>query len=407
MDEGHERALELLRAVVTPRGFLATTEPTANYRRVWTRAGVISGLAGWLSGDEILIEALGDTVRALASHQGAHGEIPSNLGLDDDGDVDSVSYGGTVGRVDCVPWFVIGACAYCQATGSSRLAEELEPRIERALELLRVWEFNRGDLVYVPLSGTWADEWPQHGYLLYVQLLRLWALGAWARVTGDDEAARACSGLAARLRINYWPEAEEVDSALVHSPRLYERRLEEEPAPRFFAGGFNPSGYETRFDAWSNALAVLLELANRERRQRIFDHGRELSAVGPTGLVPCFWPPIGEDDPEWRALRSTAVHGFKNEPGGYHNGGAWPVVNGWWGMALVVAEREKEARALLERIDAVNRGPEGAWDFPEYVNSLSGRPGGTRRMAWSAAGRVLLDRALAGERPRFREERPE
>lgn len=401
MSQGYERALELLRATVTPKGFLASTESTANYRRIWARDGVVCGLAGLQSGDEELIEGFAATLRTLAAHQGQHGEIPSNVRMDASGEVDRVSYGGSVGRVDSVPWFVIGVCSYSGRTGDPSLAEELAPRVERALELLSVWEFNGRGLVYVPLSGTWADEYPQHGYLLHVQVLRHWALAGWARLFGDPSLGRAAEALAERLRVNYWPEPESLGSALVHSPRVFERHLERGATSRYFSAGFNPSGYYSRFDAWSNALCVLLALPNSARQAALLGYGEELQSVGPTGLVPCFWPPIGRDDPEWPALRAAAVYDFKNESGGYHNGGAWPMINGWWGMALVSAGRVEEARELLERIDEVNRGPAGAWDFPEYASALTGRPGGTRRLAWSAAASVLLNRTLAGERLYF------
>lgn len=401
MGDGYERATDLLRATVTPSGFLASTEETANYRRIWARDGVVTGLAGLLSGDEVLIEGLAATLRTLAEHQGPHGEIPSNIRLDNDGNTDRVSYGGTVGRVDCVPWFVIGVCSYCALKRDSRLAEELAPRIALAMELLSVWEFNRRGLVYVPLSGTWADEYPQHGYLLYVQLLRLWALAGCARLFEDEAAGRQAAALAERIRVNYWPDPEHRESRAVHTRQVYERRLEQGPASSYFASGFNPSGYYPQFDAWSNALCALLDLPDRARQAELLDYGQTLRSVGPTGLVPCFWPPISPDDPDWGVLRAATVYDFKNEPGGYHNGGAWPMINGWWGTALVHAGRADEARELLGRIDEINRGPEGVWDFPEYVSTLTGRAGGTRRLAWSAAGAVLLDRALAGERLPF------
>jgi hypothetical protein len=42
------------------------------------------------------------------------------------------------------------------------------------------WEFNNKGLLYVPLSGNWADEYITDGYVLYDQLLRF---GLWKVTT--------------------------------------------------------------------------------------------------------------------------------------------------------------------------------------------------------------------------------
>jgi hypothetical protein len=44
------------------------------------------------------------------------------------------------------------------------------------LTSFEAWEFNNKGLLYVPLSGNWADEYITDGYVLYDQLLRVWAL---------------------------------------------------------------------------------------------------------------------------------------------------------------------------------------------------------------------------------------
>ncbi|MDF1524514.1 MAG: hypothetical protein P1P87_17055, partial [Trueperaceae bacterium] len=159
-EEGHARALEVLRACATDRGFLASPTERANYRRVWGRDGAIIGLAALLSGEEDLIEAGRATLRTLAQHQGPHGEIPSNV----DPATGRVSYGGTAGRVDAGLWFAIASAEYWRRTGDEALLGDLVEPLERLRALLGAWEFNARGLLYVPPTGDWADEYVQSGY---------------------------------------------------------------------------------------------------------------------------------------------------------------------------------------------------------------------------------------------------
>ena len=43
--EGYNRAIEILHKVLTPAGFIASLTDLDNYKRVWTRDAVITGLA--------------------------------------------------------------------------------------------------------------------------------------------------------------------------------------------------------------------------------------------------------------------------------------------------------------------------------------------------------------------------
>ena len=166
-------ARTLLKKCTTAHGFLASPTRSDNYRRIWARDGIIIGLAALMTDDREMIAALGDTLKALANHQGPHGEIPSNV------DVNSgrVSYGGMTGRVDADLWFVIGCGEYWQATDDDVFMERMLPVIDKVIFLLGAWEFNnRGVAICTPLPGDWADEYVHNGYILYDQLLYLQAL---------------------------------------------------------------------------------------------------------------------------------------------------------------------------------------------------------------------------------------
>jgi hypothetical protein len=166
------------------------------------------------------------------------------------------------------------------------------------------------------------------------------------------------------------------------------------------------------FDAWGNALAVLLGLGDDASARRTLEAGESVRSDRPGRLIPAFWPPVREGDPDWHLLQGNHRGTFQNHPGHYHNGGLWPMVNGWWGCALGTGRQEEAARDVLTAIHTANRrqdgdpaldpndadGPSGEWLFPEYRDAETAAPGGTRPLAWSAAGAVILDRHLAGNR---------
>ena len=229
--EGRRRALELLCETATPPGFVASLEETANYRRIWARDGVVCGLAGLVAGDDRLIAALRSTLKTLASHQGPEGQIPSNVLIDEAGETREVSFGGSAGRVDTIPWFVVGVGHLAEHSGDDDFVAAVAPAVERGLRLLTAWELNGRGLVYVPQSGSWADEYPHHGYLLHVQLLRLWALRCDARLFGRAESAERAAHLERLLRVNFWPRREDQESNLVYHPPVWTAWVEERGEP--------------------------------------------------------------------------------------------------------------------------------------------------------------------------------
>ena len=103
-----EIARQQLRRALTDQGILASTVRHANYRRIWARDSVICGLAGLLHADEGLREGLRRSLDCLVRHCGPQGQIPSNLQIGENGQTSRVSYGGLCGRVDSIPWYIIG-----------------------------------------------------------------------------------------------------------------------------------------------------------------------------------------------------------------------------------------------------------------------------------------------------------
>ena len=386
-DARPQTATELLLSATTEHGILASTIDRANYRRIWARDGIVCGLAGLLTDESALADGLRATLSTLADAQGPDGQIPSNVSPNRA----SVSFGGLAGRVDPSAWFVIGCCAYSEHTGKRGFAERHRASMERALQVLTTWEFNRRGLVYVPQGGDWADEYVLHGYVLYVQLVRLWALRAFAATFDLPEMSTRANSLTELICQTFWPSPAEDPEAMYH-PQAHRKFLEEEGEASFFLASLAPGGYSIRFDAWSNALAVLLELPTRGQQETVIAYGQKIASELPFGLLPAFWPPIRSGESGWDDLTGAWRDRFSNTPGHYHNGGLWPVVNGWWGAALARSGRKDQASRLLRSLRIVNQ----QGDFPEYLDATEGAPHGTCPCTWSAAGEILLEAALDG-----------
>ena len=168
---GYIKAIELLREASTPMGFVASVQEHDNYKRIWTRDGVVNGLAALMSSEADLIQTFRATLETIFDHQHPTGFMPSNVAMDG-----SISYGGTVGRADNPSWAVIGLCQYALITQDDSLLQKYRRQVEKCFSVMDAWEFNGKHLLYVPQSGDWADEYIQHGYVLFDQLLRVWAL---------------------------------------------------------------------------------------------------------------------------------------------------------------------------------------------------------------------------------------
>ncbi len=396
-NEGYRRALDLLRCALTPAGFLASAHDVANYRRIWARDSVIAGLAALTTGDHELHAGLRRTLDTLAGHQGPHGEIPSNVGEEGK----QVSYGGRVGRVDAPLWYVIGVCRYALRTGDEAFAARHRPAIDRALFLAGCWEFNNRGLLYVPLSGDWADEYIQHGYALSEQVLYLMALEDYGRVFGSDVHREKAVRLREQIAVNYWLEAQNAGHPLLYHPRAYRSLCDSASLPGHWLATFTPAGYARRFDGLANALALLAGLGDEATTAQTIAYVESLCTALGSDLLPAFYPPIEPGASGWDGLRLNHAGRFRNFPYAYHNGGLWPVWTGIWVAALARWGEEKRAArhcAAIHRANALGLGDE-RWGFYEFHHGQTHRPMGTPHATWSAAGAVIAHNRVGAMHP--------
>lgn len=400
--EAYGKAMELLQECATADGFVASTTDRDNYRRVWARDGCIMGLAALLARDDTLVETCRRTLLTLAEHQGRHGEIPSNV----DPDSGHVSYGSTAGRVDADLWFIICCGQYWRATGDEAFLDSVHRAVEKVRYLLGAWEYNSRGLIYVPLTGDWADEYLHNGYVLFDQLLYLQAqrelvlfdkLRPETALSDQPDRITRLEGL---IRDNYWvADAEGIPDDVYHEI-LYKnaRSVESRTRERYFLPFFSPAGYGYRFDALANILTSLLGVASQEHIVAIDDYIDDEVVQADMMVLPAFHPIITPRDEDWKELHMTFSYEFKNRPYEYQNGGLWPMVTGFYVADLAARGKAELADRYLEGMARANSQPmEGhPWGFPEFIHGKDHSAQGTPRLGWSAAAQVIGQLAVDG-----------
>lgn len=389
--EAYQKGLELLRSVSSRRGFYASNEETRNYKRVWGRDSVIAGLASLVSGEKELIDTFTESLRTLRDHQDETGRMPSNVDIEDG----HVSYGTTVGRIDATLWYIIGVCQLLLHTGRRELMNDFKKSLEKALFYLSCLELNGRGFVYIPQGGDWADEYINHGYVLYDELLYLIALESYAKVSEDKDTAKKAERLRNMIRVNYFPRAEDLESEYIYHRAFFEHSLKEYKPPLPIAYFSNHSiRYHT--DNLANALFMHIKICGGEENKEIVERLSNDFLHGAHPLVPAFSPVIHEGDEHWEHLKVNFLYGFKNKPYEYHNGGLWPMVHGFF-LASIKDEHLSEEylsafAEFLKKDDYI---------FPEYYNGRTHEWGGIPRHSFSASGYILAHQAIAKDKHIF------
>lgn len=370
-----DKAIALLYQAAEPSGFVAAVNDHDNYKRVWTRDGVITSIAALLTGDKHLINTSKATIETLFNHQHELGFMPSNVIPGGE-----ASYGGTSGRADNPSWAIIGLCAYTLITGDATLWGKYKTKIEKCFHVLESWEFNGKHLIYVPQSGDWADEYIQHGYILFDQLLRVWAIKLANKVDYSERRDAKVNCIIKSIQQNYWRIE---DNAQAYMPNLG-HHMEDSPQD-FWLMGFNPSRVYTYFDLQANAFTLLLNIGNEVQNKSVINWIRKFYGEKQS-MLPSFYPTIESEDLDMNELKNNYAYSFRNEPNFFHNGGLWPVWNGWLVLALKQHGEVNLADKIADEIDNANLLKEG---FNECFHGLQKTTCGVPKCTWSAAGAIL------------------
>ncbi len=387
LEEWSIRASRLLLQLSTPYGIKASLSAEANYAAIFTRDAVMAGIVGLLAGDKQIADSFRSTLQHLKELQGKNGQIASNYTIVD-GKVSRVSYGALSPKIDAATWYLTGVGLGVRH-GLLQAAEWTQS-VQQVINLLDSLEYNNRHLIYIAEGGNWADEYVYEGYILYDQLLRFWGLQLagriWAEPAWQDKAAR----IADTIFRNYAPgQPEHPEASGAYHPVAYARR----PAQHgtYFYTSFSPGGYNDVFDLAANSLLCLLHPGKPEIRAGLDWINRHFLLENK--LPPAFYPIIRPGHPKWDELSNFYLFSFKNQPGHYHNGGIWLIWLGWLALALRINQHHEGLENLARIVEsALTQSPDFA--FEEYWDGEQSQAGGTRQMAYSATGLLMLRHAL-------------
>lgn len=395
--QAHQKAHEMLKRVVHEKGFKASANP-GGYHQIWMRDTAIS-MIGLLDADEFVKPAR-RSLLTIGRAQGSTGWIPNNY----DTAVGEPTRRGPDGYDNC-SWFVIGHGLLFRKTKDLKFLRAEWPAIVKALQWLESHESSQ-ELLYMAEAGDWMDIFSVRGHGLYVNMVYYLAAREASGLAGAlkiKDMTRSWEKRAARLKdtINerLWLDIKRTIGRLIRTRRMaseweyayMEQLLKIGRLPFYLAFlGFKEAG--TYFDTFGNLLAILTGVADKNRTDSILDYIDEVGIDKPFPSK-AIHPAIAPGDPNWREYFRTLN---LNLPHQYHNAGIWPFLGGFQVLALVKAGRLKKARETLARLTQANRVGRGEteWEFNEWLNGLTGRPGGKEYQTWSAALYLAAHRAV-------------
>jgi len=326
-----------------------------------------------LSGDPVLEREAQTGLHTLAAHQASNGQIPKFVDLQRrEADF------WYLGCIDSTLWWLIGLAFL-------GLRRRYAQRIRLAVQWLLAQEHQRFFLLQQNEASDWADIMPRSGFVLYTNALwyfvkRLYAL------EHAGETRENFNGLFHPFSAGL---AEYRRARLLNDYVLRSARQRRDVGQRdLYLSFVNFAFFGEEGDVFGNVLAILLGLADARAARRTLDALTRSGAHDPYP-VRAVTRPIKRTSTLWRPY--MARH-RQNLVWQYHNGGIWPMVGGFWVMALVASGRRQQAREellKLARACALKN-----WAFTEWLHGKTLTPRGMPGQSWNAAAYLMAERAV-------------
>lgn len=370
--------MELLGENATPSGVRACRfgrrAESRNYDAVFGRDAALCALGAAVSGQPELRGAAEAGLRTLARGQAANGQIPKFV-RPETGEAD-FWYGGCI---DATLWWLVAVRLGERLGLSPSLGAELREETQRALRWLRCQEHPATGLLQQNEASDWADIMPRSGFVLYSNALWYWVKRLYG-LTGAEQTRETANFL-------FFPFGNAVPSHRRTRLLVHYVRNRAKPSDLYLSF-VNFSFWGEEGDVFGNLLAALTGLADTSRAVKIAQ-ALDKAAVSDPWPVRSVLEPIRKGGPLWR--RYMGRH-LQNLPHRYHNGGAWPLLGGFWVLLLARLGWAEEARGALARLAEANR--VGQWGFYEWFHGQNGKPLGMTGQSWNAAAFLLAEKAV-------------
>jgi len=360
-DKAYDGALGVLRACARPTGFYASGLP-GGYEATWARDSIITSLGACLAGEEFCAP-FQKSIDLLAQNQSALGQIPNAVGTYNEDRKSDVTYNS----IDSTLWYLIGHKVYAEVFGDAALERTHADGIKKAFLWLQYQDPNEDGLIAQQPTMDWQDAFPhKYGRVLSTQALYYAALKFYGDNARADRIQKVING-----------EIEQYLS-LYDAERGYY-------LPWAWKNHDGDREQEQWFDSFGNIIAIVTGLATPDIAERILAYIEKNKIAQP---YPCkaIWPPIRRGDPEWHSYFEKCD---ARTPYEYLNAGVWPFIGGFYVVALVKAQKIREAEHELERLAEANQQKNRKdipYGFHEWLHGQTGKPIGNSNpyQAWSA-----------------------
>ena len=379
----HARAVELLRRNLTAGGILAASAGSRAAKRGYTaifgRDASICAIGMALSGDKLLAREAAVSLHTLAEHQAPNGQIAKFVDMGS-----SEPDFWYLGCIDSTLWWLIALAFLDGRPGCGALRRRYAKRIKLAIQWLLAQEHQRFYLLQQNEASDWADIMPRSGFVLYTNALWYFV----KQVFGIEHETATYANFNGLFHPFSARMAEYKRARLLNDYVLRGAR-----DSNLYLSFVNFSFFGEEGDVFGNVLAVLLGLADAKAAKRTLD-ALTKAQVGNPYPVRVVTRPIKKNSSLWRPY--MARH-RQNLVWQYHNGGIWPMVGGFWIMALAAAGRSSQARAELIKLARVCA--LGNWNFTEWLHGKTLAPRGMPGQSWNAAAFLMAEHAVVtGER---------
>lgn len=379
-DEAYKRAIEICKNNSKKHGFVASGSAKGYGYQVWARDSGIIIYGTILLKDKILLQASKNSLITLAKKQTSSGLIPCNIRTNNNF-VDFQIEGG----IDSNSWFVIASGLYYRATYDKGFLKFILPHVNRAIFFLQHQDVSNTGIIESQEGSDWMDASLQrNGKVFYQNVLYYEALKQ-AKFLNEEFGDFLISNKEIKImkeRINdlFWPSkkgSKRFPICLNHD--LFKESYLEKSNPKRDSYIMHVSfdRFEDYCDCLANSLAILFGIADKEKAKKIVNGfiERKINEPYPARTI----DPVVLDKRIYkidRDLKTVKKHGTKffhwsNFPYFYHNSGVWPMVGGFYVLALNKVNK-KLAKIELERLAELNKkGKYNDWEFNEWYFGYS------------------------------------
>ncbi len=404
----YENAVQVLIRNSQGEGFIASSS-TPHYAAIWSRDACITSIGANLTGISELIETSKSTLYTLSTLQAPTGPVPTVYWP-------KRCYWdwGEAGSTDSSAWFVIAAWHYYRTTHDKEFLRRMYPFVQKAFAWLSCQDATNFGLVESPEAGDWMDSTLNRcGKVMYVNALYYWAALALAELGQElGEYTKRADPSEIRFKFNllFWPSANHSYSELLRHvgyPPGTQMNFphqcsvsafqEATKSRHFYLSHVAYGKYVDVCDVLGNSLAMLVGLADSYQRDTIMGYFIEKKVAYPYPAK-ALSEPIVEGRDYWGMLKSNIEKfqppKWRNPPFCFHNAGVWPFIGGFYVLAVLKCNGKELASTELLHLADANRAGKTEWEFREWLNGKTAKPGGAAYQSWSAGAYLMAYKAV-------------